>query len=256
MEIRGTAAAERGWLTSAAAAADVSQQKRVGRQGKIEMMRRSKKIALPTVLNLLLFALFAGVGFAANVTYTVVQEKISDTAIKTQIEQHMVVEGVPSKAELEAEILKRYRSALSRRGFRYYNPATNIFIYVYATREQALAGQGLWIAMIGKGFSDKAEPKVLVNEQRLASLSQPPEDHFGLSEPMRQQVFREIAAAEQQGTREAMARVPDSRIMEQIDLERELQKKYKTEVARKYKLAADQIANIAVEGVKKGWPSR
>ena len=190
---------------------------------------------------------------AAGVTYTVVDEKISDKPIKTQIEQHIVVSGVPTKAELEAEILKRYRAAAARRGFRYYNPATNIYIYVYGTVQQARAGQGLWIGMIAKGFSDKVEPRVRINEQRLAALSQAPEERFGLSEQRREKVFREIAAAEDRATRDAMARVPDSQIMKQIDLESELVEKYKAKVAQQYGLTNDQLLKITVEGWEKGW---
>ena len=112
-----------------------------------------------------------GILHPGNVSYTIVDENIYDKPIKTQIEQHIVVSGIPTKAELKAEILKRYRAALARRGFRYYNPATNIYIYVYGTEQQARAGLGLWIGMIAKGFSDKGEPSVLINEARLAGLS-------------------------------------------------------------------------------------
>lgn len=193
--------------------------------------------------------------FAAGVTYTVVDEKIYDRPIKTQIEQHIVVSGVPTKAGLEAEILKRYHAAMSRRGFQYYNPAANIYIYVYGTEQQARAGQGLWIGMLAKGFSDKAEPRVLVNEDRLAALSHAPEERFGLSEEKRKRVFREIAAAEDRAMREAMAQVPDSQIMKQIDLERELRDTYKAKVVQHHGLTNDQLLKITVEGVKKGWPA-
>lgn len=193
---------------------------------------------------------------SAAAKYTVVDEKVSDTALKTQIEQHIVVAGVPTKSGLEAEILDRYRAAQTRRGFRYHNPATNIFIYVYGSMEQARAGQGLWIGMIAKGFSDRGEPEVLINDERLAAFGKPAENRFGLSEAMRRQVFREIAAAENRGTREAMERISDSRIREQTELERQLQKEYKSAIARRYKLSEDALRKILVEGVKKGWPSR
>lgn len=192
---------------------------------------------------------------ARDLTYTLLNEEIYDKPIKTQIEQHIVVSGVPSKRNLEAEILKRYRAALNRRGFRYHNPATNIYIYVYGSEEQARAGQGLWIGMLAKSFSDKDVPQVLVNEERLAALSSAPEQRFGLSEAERKEVFREVAAAEDRATREAMALVPDSDIMKQIELERKLTQKYKAEVARKYGLTEDHLLKISVEGVKKGWPT-
>ena len=203
---------------------------------------------------LVLFPLGQTTALAAGVTYAVVDEKIYDKPIKTQIEQHIVVSGVPTKAELEAEILKRYRAATARRGFRHYNPATNIFIYVYGTEQQARAGQGLWIGMLAKGFSDKGV--VLINEERLAALSQVPEERFGLSEQRRKQVFHEIAAAEDRATRDARARVPDSQFMKQIDLERELGENYKAKVAQQYGLTNDQLLKITFEGVKKGWPTR
>jgi hypothetical protein len=190
-----------------------------------------------------------------RLTYTVVDEKIYDKPIKTQIEQRIVVSGVPTKAELEADILKRYRAAKARRGFRYHNPATNIYIYVYGTKQQARAGQGLWIGMVAMGLSDKGEPRVLINEERLAALSQAPEERFGLPEQERKKVFREIAAAEDRATREAMARVSDSQFRKQIELERKLEEKYTAEVARKYNLTEDQLLKISVEGVEKGWPA-
>ena len=203
---------------------------------------------------LVLIPLGQTTALAAGVTYTVVDEKIHDIPIKTQIEQHIVVSGVPTKAELEAEILKRYRAATARRGFRYYNPATNIFIYVYGTEQQWRAGMGLWIGMIAKGFSEKREQRVIINEGRLVALSQAPEARLGLSEQKRKKVFREIVAAEDRATRDARARVPDSQIMKQIKLEGQLQEKYKTKVAKQYSLTNDQLIEIVVEAWKKGWP--
>jgi hypothetical protein len=193
---------------------------------------------------------------ADAVTYAISSEKISDTPIKTQIEQHVVVTGIPERQGLEAEILKRYRTAMARRGFRYHNPATNIFIYVYGTKEQAQAGQGLWIGMLAKTPFEKTEPRVQISDERLAALNRPPEARLGLSEPQRRVVFREIIAAEDRGTREATARVPDSQVMRQTELERELQSKYKADVARRHKLTNNQLREIAIEGISKGWPSK
>jgi hypothetical protein len=195
-----------------------------------------------------------GVPIGSGITYTLVDEKVSDTPIRTQVAQHLVVSGLPTKAQLEAEGLSRYRAAVARRGCRYFNPPTNIFVYVYGTKEQALAQQGLWIAMIAKGFSDKGEPRVVVNEERLAALRQAPAERFGLSEATRKHVFRDLAAAEDRATRDAMARVPDSEVLRQVTLESELETKYKAAIAAKYKLTEEQLLQILLEGVKMGWP--
>jgi len=47
------------------------------------------------------FVLLApGILHAGDASYIIVDEKIYDKPIKTQIEQHIVVSGVPTKAEL------------------------------------------------------------------------------------------------------------------------------------------------------------
>jgi hypothetical protein len=186
-------------------------------------------------------------------TYTLVDETIDDTPGKTQIEQHIVVSGTPTAAQLEAEILKRYRAAAARRGFRYHDRPTNIYIYVYGTEEQARAGQGLWIGMIAKNFSDTDEPEVRTNEGRLAALSKAQEERFGLSDEDRRTVFREIAAAEDRAMCEAREQVPDDKWEEQIELERDLMEQYKAEVAEEHGLTEDYLLKISVEGVESGW---
>ena len=54
-----------------------------------------------------------------NATYTLVDERISDSPIRTQITQHIFVTGIPSNEGLEAEIRQRYRAALGRSGFEF-----------------------------------------------------------------------------------------------------------------------------------------
>ena len=207
---------------------------------------------IPAVALLLLCSV-AVASAAGDVKYKLVNETIYDKPIKTQIEQHFVASGVPTERELRAAILERYEAAKNRRGFRYHDAATNIYIYVYGSQEQALAGQGLWIGMIAKGHSDPHAREATINEERLAALSLPAAERFGLSEDQRMDVYRQIIDAEDQATKEAMRRVPDSEIMRQITLERELLKTYKSEVAQKYGLTDDQLRQIGLEAYKKGW---
>lgn len=181
------------------------------------------------------------------------REEIQDIPLKAQIEQHIVALDVPTRAGLEAEVLRRFDAAKIRQGFRYHSAPTNIYIYVYGSEEQADAGQGLWIAMIAKGPSDKGTPAVKVNKDRLAAMSAVPEERFGLPEAARQEVFRRSVAAEDRAMREAMARVPDSDLTKQATLQGELRDKYLAEVATEYGLSEKQLAEIGVEGLTKGW---
>jgi hypothetical protein len=64
---------------------------------------------------------------AANAAvYAVAREAASDTPIKTQVEQHIIVSGTPSREALMAELRKRYEEASGRRGFRYHPTPTNV----------------------------------------------------------------------------------------------------------------------------------
>ena len=219
--------------------------------------RRATKIGLATAL-FLVFVVWilnpaSPASPATRLTYVVVKEEVYDEPIKTQIVQHIVVFGVPTEAELKAEIFKRYRSAKARRGFRYHNPATNIYIYVYGTKEQARAQGIRWIGMIAMGPLDKVEPRAVVDEGRLAGLSQKPEDRFGLSEQKRKRVFREMGADDRRAMRKARARFSDAQFLKQFDLSSKLEEEYREELAVKYNLTRDQLRDIVWEGVTMGW---
>ncbi|MEX2528558.1 MAG: hypothetical protein WEA09_13060 [Gemmatimonadota bacterium] len=186
--------------------------------------------------------------------FSLSNESVSDTPLRTLIEQHIVASGTPTVEELEAELTRRFQAARDRRGFEHHNPATNIFIYIYGTEEQARAGQGLWLGMLAFTPSDDGQPIVTVSDARSAAASREPEERYGLSEQERREIFREIAAAEDRAMQEAMERVPDSEVMRQIELERELGEQFKAELASRYGLTLDELRAISSEGVLAGWP--
>jgi hypothetical protein len=98
-----------------------------------------------------------------------------------------------------------------------------------------------------------ADAQLSIHDERLAALKSPAEERLGLSEVERKKVFVEIANAEKRAEDDARARVPDSEVMKQIELQRELEKTYKDELARRYTLTQDDLTKIGLEGVKKGW---
>ncbi|MCH8347823.1 MAG: hypothetical protein IH901_04920 [Proteobacteria bacterium] len=187
-------------------------------------------------------------------SFRLFNERVSDSAIKTEVEQKVLVSGIPTREGLENEILKRYREISSRTGFVYHQNPTNIFIYVYGSEEQARSGGWTWVAMLAKSFGASGTPKVSIDETRLADLSSPPEEKFGLSEETRKIIFKEMADAEDRAMKEARAKIPDSQFMEQFDLKDELEGKYKSKIAEVYGLNENQFMEIMLEGVLKGWP--
>ena len=204
------------------------------------------------VVALLVLVSFPHTSYAREVAYKLIEEKIQDTPIKTQIEQQFVAVGVPTQRGLKSEVLKRYHGAIARRGFRYHNPATSVYIYIYGSKEQARSGNGLWIAMIGKNFSDCSEPEAVIDQDRLSALTEKPNERFGLSTAARKKIFWDMVAAEDQATKDSES--GDVQGSDQFQVEQRLSVKYKMQVARRYGLTQQQLEKIAGEGLRKGWP--
>jgi len=80
------------------------------------------------------------------------------------------------------------------------------------------------------------------------------EEQFGLTESQRQQVFRDLGAAENRAEREAAQKFEaDPESQGQFDFTMRLKAEYRSEIARKYGLTEDQLVVIDAEGYEKGW---
>lgn len=191
-------------------------------------------------------------GPGEDFSVTLVDETLSDTPIRTSVEQHFAIEGVPSAEGLKAEMQRRFMEAMARAGFRHRGSPEAAYLYFYASEEQAKAGLALWVGMIAKGPSD-ARSSETVNESRLALLSNVSEERFGFSEEERRTIFHDLLAAEDRAEREARSRVPDSDWERQIDLERNLADRYKAEIRVRWEIDEETIRGITVEGVTSGW---
>lgn len=180
-------------------------------------------------------------------------ENVYDIPIKTQVEQHILVFGEITEETLR-ELLRRQHAEISgRTGFKYHESPTNIYVYLYATEEQAKAGQGLWLAMSQMSHSE-TQQHITVRSEQLGPLGEVPQEKFGLTKLERQEFFKEMARLERRATDEAMTRYP-SEFQRQLDLERKLKDKYRKELAVKYRLTPEQLQATLLEGVTKQWVS-
>lgn len=198
--------------------------------------------------------------------YTVLNDDVSDTPIKTQVTLDILVSGEITKDGLRTLLTDLYTKAQQRSGFKYHGSPTHIVIFAYTSREQAESGMGLWIAKLLR-IGEKANPEIQIDEKLIALLGAKAEEKFGLSEEKRQAVWREIFLAEDRASDEAERRFPlpdpgrrgysESYALEQLKkqatLSNTLEKEYKDEVAKKYGLTQEQLDQIAVEGVTKKW---
>jgi len=139
-------------------------------------------------------------------TYSVLDEDIYDTALKTQVVLNILVSGEISEPGLRALLDMLYSSIRARGGFKYYNPPTNVYIYAFTSKERAESGW-LWIAMLHKSYSD-VKPTININERQIAQLDAKPDERFGLSEEKRKEIWKELVLVERRARKEAEERYP------------------------------------------------
>lgn len=149
--------------------------------------------------------------------------------------------------------MKRYRAIKVRGGFRHHRHPTAIYIFVYASEEQARRGGDLWVGSMQKIGGDTEDPPVKINQYRLDALSKKPQVRFRLSEHKRKEIYREEYKAEDRSWCETWARFSDSEFRKQGKFQYELNEKYKKELILNYGITGDQLHEIFLEGFKLGW---
>ena len=131
----------------------------------------------------------------ATPQFEIVDEKIYDAPIKTEVEQHILVSGEVTEQNLRALLRQQHAEISSRKGFQYHFSPTNIHIYLYDTKEKAEAEKGLWLAMSTMSYSER-EATILVKTDQITRLGQEPQEKFGMTEAERQQVYRELVLSD------------------------------------------------------------
>jgi hypothetical protein len=211
------------------------------------------------------------VGAAASsqerpVTHKMIQREVSETPSRTQVRATLVVSGDVTAQTLE-DLLGRVHEEISREtGFKYHPNPTHVAIYAFPTRAHAESGTTRWIGMLVRR-SAKSNPEVRVDESRIAAMKLSPETKFGLPEPVRIRVWRELVRAERRAQREAELHhpiagsgSPDSASGAITAVEKQqaargtLREKYELEVGSRYGLGREELGEIRGEGLRKNWP--
>jgi hypothetical protein len=139
--------------------------------------------------------------------YKVLNEEISDTALKAQVLTNVLVSGELTEQGLRDLLTQLYNSIRQRTGFKYYPSPTAIYIYAFTSKEHADSGMGQWIAMLEKSHV-ATSPSISINKLQLAQVGVPPEDRFGLSEQKRMQIWSEYYLAETRAEDEGEKQYP------------------------------------------------
>jgi len=69
--------------------------------------------------------------------HRILDEKVYDAPIKTQVTLRLLVSGRITDAGLRNLLSKLYSEVHNRRGFKYHSNPTHIFIYAYTDKERA-----------------------------------------------------------------------------------------------------------------------
>jgi hypothetical protein len=202
----------------------------------------------------------------SKITYSVLNENVLDAPIKTQIELSILVSGEITESNLRELINKLYVSISNRKGFKFHQFPTNIYIYAFISRKYYESGMGQWIAMLEKNQAS-TESKILINSNQLGGLNVKSEEKFGLSVQQRKAIWDELIKAEDRAWAEAENAYPSnldavrgmSREQIKIQLDRHflteeaLKEGYKDRLSKKYNLTKQQLKEIALEGLEKDW---
>ncbi len=184
--------------------------------------------------------------------YVVLNEEVHDVPIKTQVQLDILLSGEITEKALRALLKNLYSSIKTRKGFKYHEHPTNIYIYAYTSRAQQQSSMGLWAGMLALSYGDKT-PTIKIDKEYLTTIKAGPEKKFGLSETQRMQIFREIVKAEDDAMNAAINKYPNDG-MKQIDYERQQAKANKENLRKKYRLSKEELDKIGFEGVMKKWP--
>lgn len=188
----------------------------------------------------------------ATPEYTILNEDIYDAPIKTQVELNILVSGEISEASLKTLLDQLYSSTRARKGFKYHDSPTSIYVYAYTSKERAESGMGQWIAMLQKAHAE-TKPTININERQLAQFGAEPEERFGLSEEKRKEIWKELILIEDRAMEEAEKRYPEQWEKE-IEMQRRLIDENENKLAEKYELTPEQLEEISSEGLEKDWP--
>lgn len=188
--------------------------------------------------------------------YTFLPEKVYDAPIKTQVELNLLVSGNITREGLTSLLSEQYAKAQARRGFKYREQPSHVFIYAYTSKEHAESGGGQWIAMLNK-IGETGQPQINIKDNLLQQLGAKPEEQFGLSEDQSKQIFVEIILTERRATKEAEQKYPMTdaqQVKKMAAYESSLRERNKNDLAKRYKLTRKQLDEIGQEGVTKSWP--
>jgi len=194
--------------------------------------------------------------------YEIVHDRTNDmNRIKVMVNQDIWVKNHIHPENLRKLLNQQYRKISERSGYKYFKHPTQIFIYLFTSKEKAQNSGANWVAMaatkVGGGGMEISISKTQLKASRLQ-----PEEKFGLKEEERKEIWNALIKADDKAQKEADKKYPtdvtdpnykQSNIEKNGDLDLQLDKEYTKAIEKKYNLQPGVLDSISNEGIKKGW---
>ena len=142
-----------------------------------------------------------------NYDITLFDEKVNEMGvIKAEISQRIYfgkTDSSLSTKEIKLYLNERLKELDDRKGFKHFNSASHIAIWLHATNNHAVEGGGNWIAMINK-FGEKENVNYIINQDKFEYLKTPTNNIIKtISEENRKELFRAIVYIEDKSLNDA-----------------------------------------------------
>lgn len=177
--------------------------------------------------------------------------------IKAQISQSIYFGKIDSsliEGEIELFLKERLRRLDDRKGFKNFNTASHVIIWLHESKNHAIEGGSNWIAMINK-MGEEDNVSFTLNKVKLEYVKNPIDSVINnLSTEVRKEIFRAIAYVEDKALNEANSKFPNGNDWEKnYDYNKKLLKRYYKKFYKHYSINKGVSTDILSEGLTKGW---
>ena len=158
------------------------------------------------------------------------------------------------KDDIEMYLREKLKILDKRTGFKHFNDASNIIIWLYQSKDHAKEKGAKWICMISKSGENRKSIFSLSDERYSYFINPTNEVIHDLDEEKRKEIYRAISYIAEEALSDADKKFPNANDWEDhYDYEVKREKKYMKKLIKHYQIENKVSNSILIEGIKKGW---
>ncbi|MBZ9715844.1 glyoxalase superfamily protein [Deinococcus multiflagellatus] len=196
-------------------------------------------------------------------TYTVLDESLTDYAAKAQVALSLLLVGDLTDAAVRQLLEDVFEAQCLRTDFSARPSPNSVFVWAYASEAQFRSDAGHWAGMVMRSADDwrTGRPATYdVKSALIRAVQTPAEERFGLSEPRRRQLYLDHCRATNRArvtadqaypidAQDSLNSVRANQAHKHAELER-----WEARLQVAFGVTAEQLHEIVVEGMTKYWP--